>query len=92
LASHKIVTLIGAPLLAEMIVRSMTSRKDGFEAIMRYILPINFHDVIIPTVTSKTFQRGFWMVILVTTLGNICLAAVTLLLDMSLPKNYSMHQ
>jgi hypothetical protein len=89
LTSHKIVTLIGAPLLTEMIVRSMASRKDDIEATVRFIVPSNFHDAVIPTVTSKTFQRGFFMIILVMTLGNSCLAAVTLLLDMSLPKTQS---
>jgi hypothetical protein len=89
LTSHKIVTLIGAPLLTEMIVRSMASRKDDIEATVRFIVPSNFHDAVIPTVTSKSFQRGFFMIILVMTLGNSCLAAVTLLLDMSLPKTQS---
>lgn len=89
LTSHKIVTLIGAPLLTEKIVRSMNSRKDGLQAILRYIVPMKFQDSVIPTVTSKTFLRGFWMVILVMTLGNVCLSAVTLLLDASLPKAIS---
>lgn len=89
LTSHKVVTLIGAPLLTEMIVRSMASRRDGFEATLRFIMPSSFHNAVIPTATSKTFQRGFFMIILVMTLGNSCIAAVTLLLDMSLPKAQS---
>lgn len=85
-SSHKIVTLVGAPLLAEMIVRSLASRKDGFEALLRSIIPSQFQDATIPTLMSSTFHRGLWMIILVTTLGNICLGAVTFLLDLSLPK------
>ena len=91
LTSHKIVTLLGAPLLAELIVRSLSSRKEGFEGALRFILPSKFHDAIIPNVTSTAFQRGFWMIILVLTLGNVCLASVTFLLDLSLPKTQSVQ-
>ncbi|VEU40582.1 unnamed protein product [Pseudo-nitzschia multistriata] len=86
LTSHKIVTIAGAPLLAEMIVRSLAKRKKGFEELLRSIIPLQFQDATIPTLTSKAFHRGLWMVILVTTLGNIVLATVTQLLDMQLPK------
>eukprot|EP00536_Pseudo-nitzschia_multiseries_P009115 jgi/Psemu1/306305/fgenesh1_kg.248_\ len=86
LTSHKIVTLAGAPLLAEMIARSLAARKDGFEALLRSVIPSQFHDATIPTITSRAFHRGLWMVILITTLGNVCLGIVTFLLDMSLPK------
>ena len=92
LTSHKIATLIGAPLLAEMIVRGLASRKDGFEALLRYIVPINFQEAVIPTLTSRAFHRGLWIVILVNTLGNIFLGSVTLLLDMSLPSTGSIHR
>ena len=89
LVSHRIVTLIGAPLLAEVMVRSLASKKDGFEVTMRFIVPNKYHDIVIPTITSRAFHRGFWMVILVMTLGNTCLALVTFLLDLSLPKSQS---
>lgn len=91
LTSHKLVTLIGAPLLTEIIVRSIAKNMDGFEAIMRYTLPAKFHDAVIPTVTSTSFLRGFWMLVLVTTLGNACLAAVTMLLDLTLPKTQAVN-
>ncbi len=89
LTSHKVVTLIGAPLLAEMMVRSLAAHKEGFEQIMRFLVPDNLHESLMPTLTSKAFHRGFWMVILVVTLGNTCLAAVTFLLDLGLPKTMS---
>ena len=86
LSSHKIVTLVGAPLLAEMILRSTVSRKEGYEALLRCIIPSRFQDATISTLMSTGFIRGFWMVVLVTTLGDICLNAVTFLLNLSLPK------
>ncbi len=90
LTSYRVVTFLGAPLLTEMIVRSLACRKESFEKMLRYILPINLHDTLIPTLTSKAFHRGFWLVVMVVTLGNICLAAVTFLLDLGLPKAQSM--
>mmetsp|Transcript_7662 Transcript_7662/g.15144 ORF Transcript_7662/g.15144 Transcript_7662/m.15144 type:complete len:239 (+) Transcript_7662:131-847(+) len=92
LSSHKIVTLVGAPVLAEMILRSIISRKEGYETLLRFIIPSRFQDATISTLTSTGFIRGFWMVILVTTLGDICLNAVTFLLDLSLPKFVDPHQ
>ena len=92
LTSHKIATLVGAPLLTEMIVRSMASRKDGFESMLRSILPYKFHDTVIPTLASRSFHRAFFMVVLVSTLGNIFLSVVTFLLDRSLPKPKSVHR
>jgi len=89
LTSHKVVTLIGAPLLAEMMVRSLAAHQEGFEQLMRFVVPDNWHENIMPILTSKAFHRGFWMVVLVVTLGNTCLAAVTFLLDLGLPKTMS---
>mmetsp|Transcript_27223 Transcript_27223/g.60143 ORF Transcript_27223/g.60143 Transcript_27223/m.60143 type:complete len:250 (-) Transcript_27223:1503-2252(-) len=91
LISRKVVTVIGAPLLAEAIVMTLAARKDGFEALMRSIVPTRFHGDTIPILTSKAFHRGLWMVILVMTLGDVCLAVVTFLLDLSLPKAGSIH-
>jgi hypothetical protein len=85
LSSHKLVTWVGAPLLAEVIVRSLASKKEGFERVIRFVVPIKFHDAVIPVVTSKAFHRTLWMLILVVTLGNICLGCVNFLLDLSLP-------
>lgn len=85
LTSYKVVTLAGAPLLAEMIVRSLAHRKGSLESFLRSVIPVDYHETWIPTLTSKAFHRGLWMVILVTTLGNVVLGGVTRLLDMSLP-------
>jgi hypothetical protein len=85
LSSHKIATVMGAPLLTEIIVRTVAARKEKVEATLRFIVPCKFHDAIIPTVISTVFLRAFCMIILVMTLGNICLAGVTFALDRSLP-------
>mmetsp|Transcript_4954 Transcript_4954/g.12732 ORF Transcript_4954/g.12732 Transcript_4954/m.12732 type:complete len:244 (-) Transcript_4954:1998-2729(-) len=92
LTSHKIATLVGAPLLTEMVVRSLASTKAGFQSILRSIVPYRFHDTVIPTLVSRSFHRSFFMVVFVSTLGNIFLSVVTFLLDMTLPKPKSVHR
>jgi len=84
LSTHKVVTWVGAPLLTEVIVRSLVSRKEGFERVMRFVVPSNWQETVIPIATSRAFHRALWMVILVTMLGNVCLGCVNFLLDLSL--------
>lgn len=85
LTTHKIVTWVGAPLLTEVIVRSLASQQEGLEGMLRFVVPSIYHDSVIPVLTSRSFHRSLWMVILVVTLGNICLGFVNFLLDLTLP-------
>jgi len=87
LTTHKVVTWVGAPLLSEVIVRSLFSRIEGFEKVMRFVVPRRFQDFVIPVVTSRAFHRALWMVILVAMLGNVCLECVNFYLDLSLPNS-----
>jgi len=87
LSTHKVVTWVGAPLLTEVIVRSLVSRKEGFERVLRFVVPSNYQEKIIPILTSQAFHRALWMVILVAMLGNVCLGCVNFLLDLSLPNS-----
>jgi hypothetical protein len=84
LAVHKTVTLVGAPLLAELIVRKLASKKAWLETVASHIIPLRFQDKVIPVITSKGFHRALWITILVSTLGNFCLNVVTFFMDLSL--------
>ncbi|KAG7367199.1 EF hand domain containing protein [Nitzschia inconspicua] len=84
LAAHKTVTIVGAPLLAELITRKLTSRKEWLQQIATWIIPLQFQDKVIPIITSKGFHQALWTTILVATLGNFCLDVVNFLLDLSL--------
>ena len=75
--------------LQKVIVRSLASKKEGIERVVRFVVPVNFHDAVIPIVTSTAFHRALCVVILVVTLGNICLGCVNCLLDLSLPDPHS---
>ena len=85
LTVHKAATLLGAPLLAEMIARLMVSNIEAVQQFAQYILPHRFHDKVIPILTSKSFHRSLWLVILVSTLGNLCVNFANFVLDLSLP-------
>jgi hypothetical protein len=84
LVAHKAVTLLGAPLLAEWIVRSITGPDIAprWEATIRWVCPPPFLDQVLPVVTSITFLRAVWVVLLVATLGNLCLNAVNVILEL----------
>jgi Ca2+-binding EF-hand superfamily protein len=84
LAAHKVVTIVGAPAVAEWIVRNLAFRIDTLERATRYVVPLRFHDKVIPVITSRSFHRTLWIAILVATLGNLCLKTVNFLLDLSL--------
>jgi hypothetical protein len=87
LAVQKVVTLVGAPLLSEFIVRKLAHKEEVVKNLARWIVPGRFHEKVIPVVTSQGFHRALWITILVATLGNFCLKSVNFLLDLSLPKS-----
>ena len=87
LAVHKTITIVGAPILAELIVRQLANKKEVLENFTRWILPVRFHEKMVPIVTSQAFHRALCVTILVATLGNICLKFVNFLLDLSLPNS-----
>jgi hypothetical protein len=87
LAAHKAITIVGAPVLAELIVRKLANEKEVLEKFTRWVVPIRFHEKVVPIVTSRGFHRALWITILVATLGNYCLKFVNFLLDLSLPNS-----
>ncbi|KAL3899250.1 MAG: hypothetical protein SGARI_006501 [Bacillariaceae sp.] len=85
LGVHKAVTILGAPLLAEFIVRKLAHRKEWLDRVLRkWIVPIKFQEKVIPVLVSSGFHRALWITILVATLGNFCLNIVNFVLDLSL--------
>lgn len=83
---HKVVTVAGAPALAELLVRLLAYKQDGMEQIARFLIPLRFQEKLVPVVISKAFHRTIWTVILVATLGNYCVAILNFFLDMSFAK------
>jgi hypothetical protein len=84
LAAHKTLTIVGAPLLAELIVQKLASQANWLERVTSHIIPARFQDKVIPVITSKAFHRALWITILVATLGNFCLNVVNFFLDLSI--------
>jgi hypothetical protein len=84
--ANKMVTIVGAPALAEAFVRVMSRYRVTIEAMFRFLIPNRFHDYVLPTpLLSPAFHRSIWTIIFVATLGNICLGFVNFILDLSLP-------
>lgn len=79
LLSHKSVSFIGAPLLAESIVRLFHARKWGLQFITAHA-PSNM----VPALTSISVWRTVLLVVFVKSLGNLVLGMVNWLLDYSL--------
>ena len=75
LLANRILTLIGAPLLAEGIVRAL-SDKEWVINIAKFIIPNKYHDYLLPTITSKAFCRTILIILLVESLGDIILRIV----------------
>jgi hypothetical protein len=86
LAAHKVVTLIGAPLLAAYVVRQLTG-KEWLPEFAAWVVPDSLEEKVLPVITSKNFCRTVLIVILVSTLGNFIFKNINWILDKSLPKD-----
>ena len=84
LVAHKLVTLLGAPLLATVLVKEFSTHSWP-RKLAHAVVPDAMNDKLIPVLTSQTFGRTLIIVACVATLGNIVLGTVNWLLDMSLP-------
>jgi hypothetical protein len=84
LVAHKTVTLIGAPVLAEFLMRKL-SGQEWLPQLAEMIVPMRFHENVLPTLTSATFGRMVLLVLLVSALGNVVLGMVNWMWGMSLP-------
>lgn len=81
--AHKLVTLVGAPLLAAYFMNFFTGR-EWLPKLAAALVPNRYHDRILPVITSTAFCRTGLIIVLVSTLGNIVMNSVNLILDLSL--------
>jgi len=81
--AHKLVTLVGAPLLAESIIHTLTGTSILPE-VVNFIVPNRYKAKILPIITSYAFCRTVLVIILVCTLGNVVLNCVNLILHFRL--------
>ena len=81
LVAHKVVTMIGAPVLAEYILRILKGKK-WFRIFATTVVPDNLHNLVL----SESVARSSLIVLMVMTLGNVFLAAVDRVLEAMLPK------
>jgi hypothetical protein len=83
LTGYKIVTLIGAPLLAECLIRRLAGNQ-SLKDFAVGMVPAKFEERVFPIITSRAFWRTVLMILFVATLGNICLAVIDFFLDIML--------
>lgn len=86
LVAHKAVTLIGAPLLATEIVQIFRQHEFVRKRMKKYaaaVIPDNLEAELL----SASFARTALIIIFVATLGNVTIALVNFLLDLSMPND-----
>jgi hypothetical protein len=81
--AHKLVTLVGAPLLAEYLLRAFTG-VSFLPRFAEFLVPDQYEAKILPVITSHAFCRTLLVIILVSTLGNFVMKTVNFLLDLKL--------
>ena len=79
LVAHKMVTLIGAPLLAEYTLRRLLIGRPHLHAWAARVVPERY----LGTLTSVTLWRTVLIVLFVASMGNIALGIVDFLLDVN---------
>jgi hypothetical protein len=82
-AGFKLVKLIGAPLLTEYLIRTL-SGKQWLLDLAEAIIPNRFHEKVMPVITSSAFCRAALLVLFVMFLGHIVLDIVDMFLAMML--------
>mmetsp|Transcript_5299 Transcript_5299/g.8708 ORF Transcript_5299/g.8708 Transcript_5299/m.8708 type:complete len:323 (+) Transcript_5299:167-1135(+) len=84
MVAHQWVTLVGAPLLTEGVlrfVRPVFQKCDPLKLLVQTALPSR----LMPIVTSITFLRSILLLFFATTLADIVLATVNWILDLTTP-------
>lgn len=80
LVVHKLVSLVGAPLLAEWVIRQCHGLP-WIQGFATRIVPKKW----VPMVTSPAFGRTLLVVLFVASLGNIVMSIVNWMMDVNLP-------
>lgn len=87
LVAHKMVTLVGAPILAHYVVLHWVN--PWWMKVAVKVIPTKW----VPWVTNPALTRTIVMVVFVASLGNLVMSAVDWILDMNLiGKNTNDHQ
>lgn len=81
--SFKVVKMLGAPLLAEYLIRTFAGKK-WVSKVATTLIPERYREKVLPIISSKAFCRGALLVLLVSFLGNFTLGAVDMILAMKL--------
>jgi hypothetical protein len=82
-ASFQLVKMVGAPLLTEYLIRTL-SGKQWLLDLAGAIIPDRFHEKVMPVITSTAFCRAALLVLLLMFLGHIVLDIVDMFLAMML--------
>jgi hypothetical protein len=82
-ASFKLMKMVGAPLLTEYLIRTL-SGKQWLLDLAGAIIPDRFHEKVMPVITSTAFCRAALLVLLLMFLGHIVLDIVDMFLAMML--------
>ena len=81
--AHKLVTLVGAPLLAETLMHTFTGA-GILKRVANFLVPNGYKAKILPIITSHAFCRTVLVIVLVSTLGNVVLDCVNWVLHLRL--------
>ncbi len=81
--AHKLVTLVGAPLLAETLMHTFTGT-GILKRVAIFLVPDGYKAKILPIITSHAFCRTVLVIVLVSTLGNVVLDSVNWVLHLRL--------
>jgi hypothetical protein len=89
--AHKLVTLLGAPLLAEYVMRTFTGARI-LPRVAEFLVPDCYKAKILPIITSHAFCRTLLVLILVSTLGNVVMDTVNWVLNSGLGARTMMNR
>jgi Ca2+-binding EF-hand superfamily protein len=88
IVAHKLVTVVGAPLLAESIVHYWSAGALSRVAThcVTWVLPPSWQSTVLPILTNRQVWRTMLLITFIISLGNKVVGAVTWVLDLNLPE------
>jgi EF-hand domain pair len=88
IVAHKLVTVVGAPLLAESIVHYWSAGVLSHVAThcVTWVLPPSWQCTVLPILTNRQVWRTLLLITFIISLGNKVVGAVTWVLDLNLPE------
>mmetsp|Transcript_41030 Transcript_41030/g.98920 ORF Transcript_41030/g.98920 Transcript_41030/m.98920 type:complete len:222 (+) Transcript_41030:28-693(+) len=77
----KLMKVVGAPLLAEYLIRTLAGKK-WLSELAATLVPAQYQEKVLPVISSRGFCRAVLIVLFVVTLGNFVLGIVDMILTM----------